>query len=348
MSSIRALIGCVAASLALVGPASAQQMDLRQASGVPLPAADLPAGTVSVRVVRDTFANNLSGVDVVFAVNGRLTTIATDASGRAQIEGLAPGSRVSASATVDGRRLESQEVTIAASGIRFVLVGGDGRSAGGSGAPPAPVAGATGAAAAPAARGTVAFGPDSRIVAEYSDERLSVYYVLQIVNDTAGAIDPGGPLVIELPRSARGATVIEGNAAQATAIGSRIVVNAPFPPGTTSLNVAYELPFSGDTAELEQSWPVDIRRLAFFAVKSGTLDVDSPQFMNKQVTDEQGQPLIVGFVDAMKAGEPLSVSLTGLPHRSVWPRNTALALGGALTLAGIWAAVFPAPRRRRA
>jgi hypothetical protein len=192
----------------------------------------------------------------------------------------------------------------------------------------------------------VVFGVESRIVAEYSEERLNIYYVMQIVNDTAGPVDPGGPVVIELPRSARGAAVIEGNAAQATAIATRIVVNGPFAPGATSLNFAYELPFGGATATIEQAWPVDVRRLTFFALKSGTLDVDSPQFANKQVTNEQGQPLVVGFVNAMKAGERLSVSLTGLPHRAVWPRNTALALGGALTLAGIWAAIFPARRRR--
>src|SRR5688500_11591301 len=99
-----ALICGLATAFLLHLPTSAQQMDVRQASGVPLPASDMPAGTVSVRVVRDSFANNLSGVDVVFSVNGRPTTIRTDASGRAQIDGLAPGSRVSASATVDGKR----------------------------------------------------------------------------------------------------------------------------------------------------------------------------------------------------------------------------------------------------
>ncbi len=350
MRHIPTIIGWFVASLALGGVAGAQQMDVRQASGIPLPASDIPAGTVSVRVVRDSFANNLSGVDVVFSVDGRPTTIATDASGRAQVEGLAPGSRVKASATVDGRRLESQEVTIGASGIKFVLVGGDGSSTSASGPPPSEPTPAEGAAdpGAPATRGTVAFGPDSRMVAEYSDERLNVYYVLPIVNDTAGAIDTGGPLVIELPRSARGASVIQGNAAQATAIDTRIIVNGPFAPGATSLNFAYELPFDGGAAELEQTWPVDLQRLTVFALKTGALDLDSPQFVNKQVTHEQGQPLDVGFVNPLKAGQRLSMSLTGLPHRAVWPRNTALAIGGALAVAGIWAAIFPAPRRRRA
>ena len=40
--------------------------DLRQVSGVPLPAQDVPAGTVSVRVVRGSFANNLVNVEVTF------------------------------------------------------------------------------------------------------------------------------------------------------------------------------------------------------------------------------------------------------------------------------------------
>src|SRR5687767_4659605 len=101
----------------LATPASAQveMPDLGQVSGVPLPASDMPPGTVSVRVVRGSFANNLAGVAVEFAVDGKTRSIKTDASGRAEITGLPVGARVKAVAVVNGERLETQEITIAGS-----------------------------------------------------------------------------------------------------------------------------------------------------------------------------------------------------------------------------------------
>jgi hypothetical protein len=342
----RARLGWLLALVLMPATTVAQpQMDLRQASGVPLPATDLPAGTVSVRVVRDSFANNLSGVDVVFTVNGRATTMTTDAGGRAQISGLAPGDRLTAVAIVDGERLVTQAATVADTGIRFVLVAGDGT---GAGASPAPAPGAAGLAAEPGAPGSVTFGPESRIVLDYSAERLSVYYVLQVVNPAGTPVDLGGPITIELPESARGAAVIEGTTASATANGARITVIGPFAPGTSNVNAAFELPFSGATATLEQAWPVPLQGLTVFALQSGALDLQSEQFTTKQATVEQGQPLVVGFVSAIPAGESLGVEITGLPHHAVWPRNTALALGGVIAALGIWAAVVPGPRRRAA
>ena len=330
------LAALLAAILAAVPAAAQPQMDLRQASGVPLPASDLPPGTVSVRVVRGSFANNLSGVEVVFTINGQPRTVRTDQGGRAQISGLSPGDRLSAAATVDGERLVTQATTIADAGLRFVLVAG-GESGGSDGATEAP--------AADAVAGSVSFGPESRIVLDYSDERLSVYYVLQIVNPASAPVSLDGPITIELPEGARGAAVIEGTTASATANGPRVTVTGPFAPGTSNVNAAFELPFSGDTATLEQEWPVPLQRLTVFALQSGEIDLQSQQFTSKQATAEQGQPLVVGFVPALPAGQTLSVEVTGLPHHAVWPRNTALTLGGLIAALGIWAAVVPGPRR---
>jgi hypothetical protein len=273
---------------------------------------------------------------VVFSVNGQPTTLTTDEGGRAQISGLAAGDRLSATAAVDGQPLVTQAVTIADTGIRFVLV---------AGGPAEPAAGAASVAAAP---GRVTFGPESRIVLDYAGERLNVYYVLQIANASGVPVDLGGPLAIDLPEEARGAAVIDGTTANATANGARITVTGPFAPGMSNVNAAFELPFSGPTAVLDQPWPAPLERLTVFALQSGALDLQSAQFTSKQATAEQGQPLVVGFVPALPAGESLRVEVTGLPHHAVWPRNTALTLGGALAALGIWAAIVPAPRRRAA
>jgi hypothetical protein len=332
-----AAVALVAASIAQ--PVWGQGMDLKQASGVPLPANDLPAGTVSVRVVRDSFANNLANQAVVFTVNGAERTVVTDASGRAQVAGLAGGTRVKASALVGEERLESQEVTIAETGIRFVLVA---TSPVGSAAAAAP-----GAAPAVVA-GTLTLGNQSRIVVDFADERLNVYYVVAVINPAASPVDLGGPLVFELPSSARGTTVMDGSSPNAKANGARVVVTGPFPPGQTDVNIAYELPFSGSAARLEQAWPADAQPFSIFALKTGNIDIESPQITGKRSSSEQGQPLVLGTTPALTRGQPLAISITGLPSHPVWPRNTALGAASVILLAGLWAAFGPASRRRTA
>lgn len=342
-----AFFACIIAAAVVVvtTSASAQMPDPRSLSGVPLPAGDLPVGTVSVRVIRGTFANNLPGVDVVFTVNGKPSTVKTDEQGRAQLGGLPAGARVKAVATVGAERLETQEVTLSNSGIRFVLAAAlDGTEGG-----PAPAPGSTGQAAGPsavaAAPGSVVLGQESRVVVDYSDERLNIFYVVPIINSGASPVDIGGPLVFDLPTEARGASLLEGATPQAKVNGARVTVLGPFQPGTTTMSVGFELPFSGGSVELAQKWPAPLQELTVFGLKSGNLDIASPQFTNKQATTQQGQPLVVGLVPAMAAGQTLTVSVSGLPHHATWPRYVALTLAGAIVSVGLWAAFVPTGRR---
>lgn len=335
----RARVSAIVLALVLVVVAPiagfAQGMDLRQAAGVPLPASDLPAGTVSVRVVRGSFANNLAGETVVFLVNGQERPMTTDASGRAQIAGLAAGTRVRAVATVGDERLESQEITITTTGVRFVLVATEG------GAAAAPVAPS-------AVPGSVFVGPDSRIVVDYSNELLNVYYVIQVMNPGTAPVDLGGPLVIDLPVEARSATKMDGMTPQATVSGARVTVVGPFAPGRTDVNLAYTLPFNGDTARIEQHWPAPAQPFALFALKRGEMNLVSPQLTGKQEGVQQGQAIIMGMTPALAAGDVFSVDITGLPHRATWPRNLALSLAGFICVVGLWSAFGPSSRRRSA
>lgn len=330
------------ARLALVGmlgllaaaPASAQ-MDLSQAAGVPLPAADLPAGTVSVRVVRESFANNLSGETVVFLVDGQEhARVVTDATGRAQVDGLPAGARVRATAVVGDETLETQDAVVGSSGVRFVLVAGLG----------ALDAASTG----PAVPGSVFLGPNSRIVLDYSNELLNVYYVVQVVNPGSAPVDIGGPLVIDLPTEARSATMMEGATPQATVSNARVTVRGPFAPGATPVNVAFTLPFGGDTALLEQQWPAPAQSFAVFALKTGEMDLVSAQLLNKQHTTQQGQPIVAGTTPALTAGEVFHLEVTGLPHRPTWPRNVVFGLAAIICAIGLWAAFGPGARFRTA
>src|SRR5580704_8253921 len=91
------------ALLFLAVPAAAQ-MDLRQVSGQPLPSPDVPAGTVTVRVIRGSLANNAVGQIVDVTVDGSKRSLTTDANGRVQVSGLKPGAQVKAVAVVNGER----------------------------------------------------------------------------------------------------------------------------------------------------------------------------------------------------------------------------------------------------
>ncbi len=330
---------------------SAQVMpNPREMSGKVLPVSDVPAGTVIVRVIRGSFDRNVTGHPVEFTIGNEKRTVNTDASGRAQVSGLKPGARVQASTVVDGERIESEVAEIAATGFRIMLVAIDRKAAGpaGAGADTAP-AGAAPAAPAPsvpAIKGNVTLGPASRIIVEFSSERLNVYYALEIVNAESAPVDLGGPLVVELPRDARGASVLQGSSQQATANGPRITVTGPFLPGSTAVQIGYELPFSGPAARLRQVWPATLSRVSLYLLQFDQVDMSSPQFASKQQATEQGQPIIFGTGPAIPAGQSLDVNITGLPHHPRWPRNLALGLAAVIICAGVWAAVFTTPRRR--
>ena len=113
---VAALALAAIATLLRPAPAAGQMPDISQMSGVPLPTGDLPTGTVSVRVVRGDLSNNVVGQAVELHGGGPALRAATDDTGRAQFAGVAPGTRVHAVTTVDGRRLESQEFQVPAAG----------------------------------------------------------------------------------------------------------------------------------------------------------------------------------------------------------------------------------------
>jgi hypothetical protein len=320
--------------------AAAQQMpNPKEISGVPLPAQDLPAGTISVRVVRGSFTSNLTNQPVEITVDGRTQTKKTDESGRVQVTGLKPGTKVRAVTVVDGARLESQEITIGATGIRVVLVGVD---------PEAEKRAAEdrALAAGPAIKGVVVFGPESRIIAEMADDRLNIYYILDILNTARTPVDPGTPIIVDLPHDARGASLMEGSAPAATVKGSRLTVTGPFPPGSTSAQVAFELPYDGGTARVEQLWPAAVSQVTVLVAQTGELGLQSTQLTTKQVMNDQNLPVIFGSGPALQAGKTLTFEITGLAHHARWPRYVALTLSGLILSAGLWAAFGPASRRR--
>jgi hypothetical protein len=306
----------------------------KEISGQVLPVTDIPVGTISVRLIRGSFDKNLVGVPVEFSIDGRKRTVATDGSGRAQVSDLSRGARVRATAVVDGERLESREAVVEGSGLRIVLVATD------------PEVEARAAedrklAAGPPVKGIVVLGPESRIIAEMSSDRLHIYYELEVVNSARTPVDIGGPLVFDLPREARSSTILDGSTPRATANGPRVTVTGPFASGVTSVRAAYELPYNGPVASFEQRWPAALQQLTILVLQIGGLQISSPQIAAQRDIQNEGQSLILATGPSIPAGESLTLSISGLPHHARWPRWLALSLAGLLVVAGIWGAATP-------
>jgi hypothetical protein len=336
------LAALVAVALAAARlPIAAQMPDVRAMSGVPLPSSDLPAGTITVRLVRGSLANNVAGhpVELVEPATGRARATRTDASGRARFDGLPPGARVRARTTIDGERLESEEFVVPQSGgVRLVLVAGASAS---SGAPPS-------SGAVP--RAALSIGGESRVVIEMADEAVEVFYLLELRHGGSAPLD-GSALVLDLPPGAAGATLLEGSTPQAAAGGSRVTVNGPFQPGVTLVQVGYRLPADGRTLRLAQRFPVAFERPVVVVEKIDGLRVASPQVPTFQEMQAEGRAFLVGAGAPIPAGGTLEVRLEGLPRHAVWPRYLALALALAVLVAGGWAAATaggsaPAARAR--
>ena len=321
----------LALGIALTAAAAslAAQMDLSQVSGRPLPSPDVPAGTITIRVVRGAVTNNVVNQPVDVTVDGATRHFTTDASGHVEVKGLAPGAHVKAATTVDGQKIESQDITIGSTGLRVMLVAGLGAAA--PGAPAAP--------ASPPVAGGVSFGPESRIVAEFAEDRLMVYYLLDIVNPGKAPVDPGAPVVIDLPAEARGAGLMQDSTKQATVSGAHVTVTAPFAPGSTPVRVAFELPVQGGTVHLSSKLSAPLPHVIVIVGQSGGLDLASPQFTGKRELTDEGQRIIVATGPAMAAGQSIDFDITGVPHHAEWPRYLALSLAGTLMIAGIWGAI---------
>jgi hypothetical protein len=351
VNSVAFVFSVAALTIALASPSFAQMPDVRQMSGVPLPVSDVAPGTVTVRVIRGSLANVVPGQDVELMVGGASRKGKTNDAGRAEFNGLAPGTRVKAVTVVDGVRIESQEFDVPATGgVRLMLV---------AAAPSDAAAGAPGGATAPSSQpqapaqaGTVSLGEQTRFVFEMGDEALTGFYILQIVNATPTPVQPATVFTLDLPEAAEGAAMMQGSSPQGSVAGRKVVVSGPFAPGQTQVQVAFSLPYSTGELAVVQKIPVPLARVTLLLEKVGGMNVESPQIAERREVKAENNTYILGQGAGIKAGEVLTLTVSGLPHRALWPRNLALALAALIVGAGVWASVRPgraatAERERR-
>jgi len=309
----------------LCGSTVRAQMDFKQASGIPRPVDDLPAGTISIRVIRGDMSNPIANQPVELRVGDDVRTQNTDGEGRAEFLVATTGT-VRASTVVDGERLESQPFPAPGAGaVRMLLVATDKEAA---------------ARAAEEARNAVTapvmLGKESELVLQPGDESVTVYYLLEIVNPAQALVNPPQPFTFDVPLGAQGASIIEGPEGKVTVKGRTVLVQGPFRPGKTTVQVAYALRANTGSVEVEQRFPADLEHLAVIVRKFGDAKLTSPNISRQQEMPADGQTYIAAAGDAaIPAGQLITLNVTGLPHHSLVPRYVALSLAGLIVLIGI-------------
>lgn len=335
--SLRTLGVCAVLAGLLSSGVRAQDMpDPSLIHGRAIPAQELANGTVTVRVVREAIGNNVPGQQVSVTVGGTTRTATTDAQGRAEFTDLPKdGANAIAEVTVDGEKLVSQPFAVPTSGgLRVILVAGIAKAAERQKQEEAA------AAAQPPTKGIVVLGGNSRVLMQFNNDALDVYYILEIVNSARTRVDTGGPLVIDLPRGATGATALEGSSKTATVTETKITVAGPFASGTTTVQAAFRMPYSGGDLTMTQTWPVAFQQVIVGVQKVGDLRVASPQLtQTSDVRTENGDLFVLGNGPALPAGGTLTLTLSGLPFHNTTPRYVTLAIAAGLLAFGAWLAV---------
>ncbi len=331
-------VSCVSSLvLGLVIPgASAQEMpDPSQIHGLAIPASELPAGTVTVRVVREALGNNIEGQQVRVTVGTETRTAVTDDLGRAEFSDLPRGAEVRAETTVDGEALVSRPFQVPATGgLRIILVAGLAEAAARR------ARDREEAAVAPPVQGMVVLGGSSRVLLQFEEEALQVYYDLEIVNNARSRVDIGGPLVIDLPRAASNTTILGGSSPSASASGNRITITGPFAAGSTPVQIAYRLRYDSREFTFDQTWPAGLQQVTVGVQRLGDLIVSSPQFSTtNEVRGNDGTTWVLSSGPALPPGATLSLTLSNVPVHSRTPRFVALALAVAIGGLGTWLAV---------
>jgi hypothetical protein len=301
-------------------------------AGKALPAGELSTGSITVRVVKRSVGNNLPGEKVTVTLGGKSQTATTDDQGRAQFNGLSPGVEGRAEATVNGEHLQSDPFVVPTTGgLRVILISELAQAAAEKQEQEAKEL------AAPATKGVVTFGGNSRILMQFQSDELSVFYLLDLVNNARTRVDTGSPVIIDLPSGAGGAGSMQGSSPSVKVNGNRITIMGPFAPGTTSVQVGYTLRYDNPNIVFAQKFPIAFQQFTVGVQKVGNMAMASEQFAaTNELRTEDSVTFLVGNAKALPAGGTFSFSLSNLPVHSRTPRYVALGLAALCIAIGIW------------
>ena len=229
----------------------------------------------------------------------------------------------------DGEHLESREFPAPTrGGIRLMLVATDPNKAA--------------APAVPAVTGPVVIGAQSRFVLQPREEAVDIFYLLDIANNQSVPVNPPAPFIVDMPDGSSGTVIMDGSSPQASVAAGRVTVAGPFAPGHTYVQVAATLPAEDGSIDIAQKLPANLEELAVVVKKIGETTLKSPQLKEQREMPADGDIFIAGTGGPVTAGQPIHLTVAGVPHHSQAPRRVALALATIVVAAGAWFASRPA------
>jgi hypothetical protein len=134
---------------------------------------------------------------------------------------------------------------------------------------------------------------------------------------------------------------MDGSSPQASVKGLRVTVQGPFAPGHTFVQVATSLPAEGGTLDIAQKLPANLDQLAIIVKKLGETTLKSPQLREQREMPADGEIFIAGTGGPVAAGQPIQLTVDGIPHHPQSPRRIALAIATLVVVAGAWFATRP-------
>src|SRR5262249_25908076 len=104
------------------------------------------------------------------------------------------------------------------------------------------------------------------------------------------------------------------------------------------LQFAYSIPMGSDTIAIEQTLPAALPQLSVIVQKTGAMQLASAQIAQRREMPADGHTYIIGQGGALKAGDTVSLTLSGLPSRPSWPRTLAVTFAVVVRAGGAGAA----------
>ena len=113
-----------------------------------------------------------------------------------------------------------------------------------------------------------------------------------------------------------------------------------FRPGTTTVNVQFQLRYTGSEVTIAQQWPIAVQQLPVFIERVGELQFSSPSLRADGVrTGQNGSTFVAASGANLPAGSEVQMKLSGLPAHSSVASYTALGVAGLIILVGVWLSV---------
>jgi hypothetical protein len=114
-------------------------------------------------------------------------------------------------------------------------------------------------------------------------------------------------------------------------------VTGPFDPGTTTVNLVFELKYSGSDHAVSQTWPVNVTQWFVGVEQVNNVQVSSAQLQEteRRSTDD-GSVFVVGSGSPMAAGSTFTLQLSNLPAASRIAPIAAVSIAVALLALGAW------------